>query len=93
MKTSVELAPTSQQELKRAALAGKTISPDEWQHYCARHADELVVPKESQHAWYAFFTDITIEQAWAYNAQVREMVAQVPGHITGREFAFKPPTV
>lgn len=78
---------------KRAALAGKTISPDEWQHYFARHADELAVPEESQHAWYTFFTDITIEEAWAYNAQVREMVSQVPGHITGREFAFKPPIV
>ncbi|KND50986.1 MAG: hypothetical protein AB202_01080 [Parcubacteria bacterium C7867-007] len=78
---------------KRAALAGKTISQDEWQQCFGRHADELVVPEESQQAWYAFFTNITIEDAWAYNAQVREMLTQVPGHITGREYAFRPPTV
>jgi hypothetical protein len=77
---------------KRAALAGKSISQQEWQHFFARHADELVVPDESQRAWYTFFTSITIEDAWAYNAQVRDMVArQVPDRITGREFAFKPP--
>lgn len=80
--------------LEYAALAGKTISEDQWRQHFARHADELVVPQESQGAWYTFFTDITIEEAWAYNAQVREMVArQVPGRITGREFAFKPPTI
>lgn len=78
---------------KRAMLAGKTISPEEWQHYFARHADELAVPEESQRAWYTFFTDITIEDALVYNASVKEAVAQVPGRITGREFAFKPPTI
>jgi hypothetical protein len=79
---------------RRAAFAGKTISEDDWQHYFARHADELIVPQESQDAWYTFFTNITIEEAWAYNARVREMVAQqLPGRITGREFAFKPPKI
>lgn len=76
---------------KRAALAGKIISEDEWQHYFARHKDALAVPDEAQHAWYTFFTGITIEEAWAYNAKVKTMVAErVPGRIKGREFAFKP---
>ncbi|KND49694.1 MAG: hypothetical protein AB203_01245 [Parcubacteria bacterium C7867-008] len=78
---------------KRALLAGKSISRDEWHQYFARHADELAVPEESQHAWYTFFTSITIKEAWAYNAQVRGMLEQLPGHITGRNYAFKPPTV
>jgi hypothetical protein len=78
---------------RRAAFAGKTISHNEWQQYFARHADELAVPYESQHAWYTFFTNITIEEAWAYNNQVRAMVSQVPGRVIGREFAFKPPPI
>jgi hypothetical protein len=76
-----------------ATFAGKTISLSEWQQYFARHADELAVPYESQHAWYTFCTNITIEEAWAYNDQVSAMVAHVPEHITGREFAFRPPTL
>lgn len=76
---------------KRATLAGKTISYDEWQHYFARHADALSVPEESQNAWYTFFTNISREEAKAYNAKVAEMMECVPGRVMGRKFAFMPP--
>ncbi|MEK7181758.1 MAG: hypothetical protein AAB708_01390, partial [Patescibacteria group bacterium] len=63
---------------KRAALAGKTISREDWYEHFGRHADELVVPDSAERAWYTFFTDITIEDAWAYNARVTEMAKGIP---------------
>src|SRR6185437_5582181 len=76
--------------VRRAALAGKTISKEEWYRDFAQYANELSVPTHSEKAWYHHFTSIEYETALAYNEQVRKMVANVPGHITGREFAFKP---
>lgn len=74
-----------------AAIAGKSISREEWYHHFARHADALAVPFSCEDSWYRFFTDITLHEAQEYNKQVKRMMASVPGAITGRDFAFKPP--
>jgi len=76
---------------RRAALAGKTISKEQWHTHFAQYADALAVPQSCEESWYHFFTNITYETARAYNAQVQTMMERVPGRITGREFAFKPP--
>jgi radical SAM superfamily enzyme YgiQ (UPF0313 family) len=76
---------------RRAEIAGKTITHEEWEHYFARHADALAVPEEAQRAWYTFFTNITLDEAYAYNARVRQMMEGVPGRVTGRKFAFRDP--
>ncbi len=83
---------TSYEEARSlAALAGKTISKEDWHHRFARHAEGLVVPADSERAWYQFFTNITYETALEYNSRVKTMMEKVPGRITGRDFAFKPP--
>lgn len=79
--------------MRRAELAGKSISLSEWNRCFSQYADELIVPQISQEAWYHYFTGITLEEAWKYNAIVRDMVAKVPGSIKGREFAFRDPKV
>lgn len=87
-------APSSQvlenysyaQEL--AALAGKEISEEDWFAHFATHRDALVVPWEAEEAWYRFFTNISVEEAQAYNAKVAEAMAKVEGSVHGR--AFKP---
>ncbi len=74
-----------------AALAGKTISREQWNTHFAQYADALVVPHMCEEAWYHFFTNITYEKALEYNSRVKAMMEKVPGRITGRTFAFKPP--
>lgn len=74
-----------------AAIAGKSISREEWHHHFARHANELAVPFSCEESWYRFFTNITLAEAQEYNKQVRRMMTIVPGAVTGRDFAFKPP--
>lgn len=76
---------------RRAALAGKTISKEQWHTHFAQYADELVVPPSCEPSWYHFFTNITYETALEYNSQVKTMMERVPGRVTGRDFAFKPP--
>lgn len=71
-----------------AALAGKAISQDEWWRDFASHDQELVVPLETERAWYHHFTNITYEEAQSYNDRVAERMAAHTGSIRGR--AFKP---
>src|SRR3989344_2500348 len=74
---------------RRAVFAGKTISMREWERNFGRHANALVVPHESEVAWYRFFTNITYELALEYNARTKKMMEKVPDAIVGREWAFK----
>ncbi len=75
---------------RRAALAGKTISKEEWERNFARFANDLVVPHSCEENWYHFFTNISYETALEYNAQVKKLMEKVPDAVTGREFAFRP---
>lgn len=75
---------------RRAALAGKTISWEQWNRSFAQFADELVVPHSCEENWYRFFTNISYETALEYNARVKKMMEKVPGAVTGREFNFRP---
>lgn len=75
---------------KRAALAGKAISLEEWERSFGRFADDLVVPQSCEENWYHFFTNINYETACEYNAQVKKMMERVPGAVSGREYNFKP---
>ena len=76
---------------KRAQLAGKTISVDEWERNFKRYADELVVPHSCEENWFHFFTNISLETALEYNEQVKRLMEKVPGAVTGRDFAFRDP--
>lgn len=76
--------------VRLAALAGKFVTREEWHLNFAQYANELSVPTVCERAWYQFFTNISIETAYEYNAQLRKMMEGVPGHVTGREFNFKP---
>jgi hypothetical protein len=76
--------------VRLAALAGKSITREEWRLHFAQYANELSVPRVCERAWYQFFTNISIETAYEFNAQLRKMMEGVPGHVTGREFNFKP---
>lgn len=76
-----------------ADVAGKTISVKEWEHDFAQHAEALSVPWSCEESWYRYFTNISIEQAQGYMAQVEKKMEKVPGHVTGRKYSFKPPVV
>ena len=78
--------------VKRAALAGKTISQEEWQEQFAQYSEELSVPDSCQAAWYRFFTNITRDEADEYNVQVQELVRKIPDSASPRYFAFRPPS-
>lgn len=71
-----------------ASLAGKTISRDEWYRAFVQHADELVVPIHVEEAWYRHFTQISFDDAQAYNARAAEIMRRHTGSIRGR--AFRP---
>lgn len=79
--------------VKRAALADKTITREQWHRDFAQYKDELSVPLHSEKAWYQHFTNISYERAHEYNAQVKLMMDKHEGRIAGREFGFKPPPV
>lgn len=71
-----------------AAKAGKEISVKDWVTHFAAYQDTIVVPWEVEEAWYRFFTNISAEEAQAYNAEVAKAMATVEGSVHGR--AFKP---
>lgn len=75
-----------------AAIAGKAITYDTWWTSFGQHADALSVPWETECAWYQHFTHLDIDEARAYNQRLAAIMHHHPGHIPGREFAFKPPT-
>lgn len=69
-----------------AAKAGKNITRAEWWKHFGSRANELVVPWETERAWYTFFTNITLEDAQWYNSQVTELMLNHVGSIGGRAF-------
>lgn len=71
-----------------AAIAGKEISLEQWNHSFGKHASDLVVPASVEEAWYHYFTNIDIETAQVYNQRASEIMARHEGSITGR--AYKP---
>lgn len=80
--------------VEQASLAGKAISLATWEEKFHRHCDTLVVPWESEEAWYDCFTSITVEEAQKCNAYVATVMAQHEGSSPGRAYmgrtAFKP---
>lgn len=64
-----------------AGKAGKTISKEQWEIQFASRSNELVVPLETERAWYRFFTSITLEEAQEYLGQVDQFEK-----LTGRAF-------
>jgi len=71
-----------------AQMAGKDISWQEWQQAFARHANELVVPWESQVAWYTHFTQIDIDIAQDFNRRAFAYMDQHPYRVKARYYAF-----
>lgn len=74
-----------------AALAGKSITREQWENDFAQHADALSVPWSAQKSWYQRFTHIDVDVAYEYNDRSKLLNSQHPGHIAPRDFAFKPP--
>lgn len=74
-----------------SAIAGKSITREQWHHDFAQHANALNVPWSVEQAWYHRFTNIDVETAYEYQAKVRQLTSQHPGHITPRDYAFKSP--
>lgn len=74
-----------------AAITGKSITREQWHHDFAQHANALNVPWSVEQAWYHWFTQIDVETAYEFQAQVRQLTSQHPDHITPRDYAFKPP--
>jgi hypothetical protein len=83
---SAEVFTSYEYARREAALAGKTISREQWWQYFGRHRNDLVVSWDSQRAWYEFFTNISLEQAQEFNTQVSELMARHTGAISGRAF-------
>jgi radical SAM superfamily enzyme YgiQ (UPF0313 family) len=71
-----------------ASLAGKFITPQEWQMHFASYKNHLFVPMKVEESWYRFFTNISLETAQEYNKKCTELMAKHTGSIRGR--AFKP---
>jgi hypothetical protein len=71
-----------------AAIAGKTLTREEWQRGFARHSNELVVPESVERNWYRYFTNIDFDTAQEYNKRCAEIMARHEGAIKGR--AYKP---
>ncbi len=74
---------------KLAALAGKSISKEDWESTFANVSQELTVPDDTEKAWYRFFTRIDYDTAQEYNARAITRMAKHTGSIRGR--AFMPP--
>lgn len=74
-----------------AQMAGKDISREQWFTAFARHAQEIVVPWESQVAWYTYFTQIDIDTAKDYNRQAFAYMERHEGRVKARYYAFKDP--
>lgn len=71
-----------------SSLAGKFITPEEWQKHFAAFKNNLFVPLEVEEAWYRYFTNIDLDTAQEYNKKCTELMARHTGSIRGR--AFKP---
>lgn len=71
-----------------ASLAGKFITPEEWQKHFVGYKNHLFVPMEVEESWYRFFTNIDLNTAQEYNKKCTELMAKHTGSIRGR--AFKP---
>lgn len=76
-----------------AQMAGKDISRRAWQKAFARHANELMVPWESQVAWYTYFTQIDIDTAQDFNRRAFAYMDQHPERVRARYYAFNDPNV
>ncbi len=74
-----------------AALAGKSISRNEWETNFTKFSQELTVPEDTEKAWYRFFTRIDYDTAREYNERAIARMAKHTGSIRGR--AFMPPIV
>lgn len=74
-----------------AQMAGKNISRKEWHRAFARHVSELVVPWESQVAWFTYFTQIDIDTAQDYNRRAFAYMDQHPERVKARYYAFNDP--
>lgn len=73
---------------KLAAMAGKTISQAEWHNNFASRREELIVPPETERAWYRHFTGIDYDEAREFIARADQVMATVPGSIARR--GYKP---
>jgi radical SAM superfamily enzyme YgiQ (UPF0313 family) len=71
---------------KLAAIAGKTITHDEWYQDFAIHKDDLIVSWETERNWYHYFTKIDLDTAQEYNQRATEMMSRYAGIIGGRAF-------
>lgn len=74
-----------------AQMAGKDISQQAWQKAFASHANELVVPWESQVAWFTYFTQIDIDTAQDFNRRAFAYMDQHPDRVKARYYAFNDP--
>ncbi len=74
-----------------AAIAGKTISVEEWYADFGQHADALSVPPSAQKAWYRHFTRIDLDIAHSYIKRAAAIMDRHPGTVKSRVYAFKPP--
>lgn len=74
-----------------AQMAGNDISQQVWQQAFARHANELVVPWESQVAWFTYFTQIDIDTAQDFNRRTFAYMDQHPERVKARYYAFNDP--
>ncbi len=69
-----------------AAKASRIITREQWWKYFGSQRDTLVVPWATERAWYEFFTNISLEEAQEYNAQVLKIMENHEGAIGGRAF-------
>ncbi len=78
-----------EEAVQRAALAGKSITRQQWREHFWRHRNAIIVPEAAQEAWYQFFTRIDLETAEMYNDQVSALSETLPSAIPGRRGAFQ----
>ncbi|GEM_PF-1219023 len=72
-----------------AEKVGKTLGKAEWSQDFASRREELVVPMETEEAWYHHFTRISMEEARELIARADKIIAdKCPGAVPRR--AYKP---
>ncbi len=71
---------------KLAAIAGKTITHEQWQRDFSSHSEDLIVSWETERNWYRYFTQIDLDTAQEYNQRATAIMARHSGAIGGRAF-------
>ncbi len=69
-----------------AEKTGKTITEADWQRDFADHCEALVVPSETERAWYHHFTRIDYDEAHEFIARADKIMATIPGSIARRGY-------